>query len=164
MTAISESFMQGAAAKAREGLLTTVRINLLPGLSLYRFANSARPDLYYTGAWWINYSPFQALKSYAALRGQSLSMAARQCLAIDWGWSNVDILVEVTMRVRLSAWSGAPKTQVMKNKSHYSGVRWEPDRDITQIFVPGLDQPAPADPTKMIWQSAFIHCKFPVRL
>jgi hypothetical protein len=43
---------------------------------MYRFGNSKRPDLYYTGPWWLGFSPFDASKKYANLRKQSLSLAA----------------------------------------------------------------------------------------
>ena len=157
MKTLNEDFMQSLASKAREGLVASTRINLFPSIELYRFGNSLRPDLYLTGPWWISYSPFEALKKYAALRQQSLSLAARNCLAIDWEWSNVDVLIKVVPKVCLSAWSGTPKTQTPKVKGtrNYTGARWEPDRDITQLYIPGLGQLDPNDQKNMIWQSAF---------
>jgi len=157
MKTLNEDFMESSASEARKGLLSSMRTNLFPSIELYRFANSQRPDRNLAGPWWISYSPFEALKKYAALRQQSLSLAARTCLAIDWEWSKVDVLIKVVPKVRLSAWSGTPKTQTpkVKDTSWYTGVRWVPDRDITQLFIPGLDQPDPNHSEKMIWQSAF---------
>ena len=156
MKTLNENFMESSISKASEGLLTLTRTNIFPGIIMYRFANTKRLDLYYTGPWWISFSPFEALKKYAKLREQSLSLAARKCLAIDWGWSNVDVLVKVVAKDRLSAWAGTPKTQVLKVGSRYTGVSWEPDRDITQFFIPVLDQADPNDSKRKIWQSAFV--------
>ncbi len=155
MTTLNENFMESSATKAREGLLTLTKTNLLPGITINRFANTKRPDLYYTGPWWISFSPFEALKKYAKLRDQSLSLAARTCLAIDWEWSNVDVLVKAVIKDPLSAWSGTPKTQTLKTDRRYTGVRWEPDRDITQLYIPGLWESDPKVPGRKIWQSAF---------
>jgi hypothetical protein len=163
--ALNEGFMKDSMLEARKGLITTMRKSLFPGFRMYRFANSERPDLYYTGPWWINFSPFEALKQYAKLRGQTLSLAARHCLAIDWGWSKVDVLVEVVIKERLSAWSGTPGTQVLKDDSiRYTGVQWEPDRDITQVYIPGLYEAAPNDSDRMIWECVFDNCKAPTML
>ena len=155
MATLNESFMKPSEAKAREGLLTLTNTNLLPGITISRFANTKRRDLYYTGPWWISFSPFEALKKYAKLRGQPLSLAARTCLAIDWEWSNVDVLVKAVIKAPLSAWSGTPKTQTLKADRRYTGVRWEPDRDITQLYIPGLYETDPHAPGRKIWQCAF---------
>ena len=163
MKILNESFMESSILQARAGLLTTTKTNLLPHISLYRFASSKRPDLYYTGPWWIGFTPFEALKHYAKLREQSISMAARQCLAIDWEWSNVDVLVRVLTKNGLAAWSGTPKTQVPKGGASFKGIHWEPDRDITQLFIPGLGQPDPNESKCNIWQSVFI-CHTPFYL
>lgn len=155
MTPINKDFMESTVSKAREGLLTLTKTTLLPGISINRFANTRRRDLYFTGPWWISFSPFEALKKYAKLRNQPLSLAARTCLAIDWGWSNVDVLVEARLKVPILAWSGTPKTQTLKKDRNYTGVRWKPDRDITQLYIPGLYEADPNDYRLKIWQKAF---------
>ena len=150
--------MESSVSKASEGLLTSTRTNIFSGIIMYRFANTKRRDLYYTGSWWVSFSPFEALSKYAKLREQSLSLAARKCLAIG-EWSNVDVLIKVVAKERLSAWSGTPKTQVQKENKKYTGVRLEPDRDITQLFIPGLDQADPNNLKRRIWQSAFLRLR-----
>jgi hypothetical protein len=155
MTASNENFMNSSFPKAKDGLLTLTKTTLFPGIAINRFANTKRPDLFYTGPWWIGFSAFEALKKYASLRKQSLSLAARTCLAIDWEWSNVDVLVKAIIKAPLSAWSGTPKTQTPKMDRRYTGIRWEPDRDITQLFIPGLNEIDPKDASRKVWKGAF---------
>ena len=97
-------------------------------------------------------SPFETLRRYAHSRQQSLAIAAMQCLAIppdSTEGKQVNVLVKAVIKQRLSAWSGTPKTLTSNigvgfvNKK----VRWEPDREITQLYIPGL---------KRIGQSAFL--------
>ena len=151
MRTVNENFMEPTLSKAREGLLTLTKTTLLPGITINRFANTKRSDLYFTGPWWISFSPFEALKKYAKLRHQPLSLAARTCLAIDWEWSNVDVLVKAIIKEPLKAWSGTPKTQTPKKGRFYTGLRWEPDRDITQLYIPGLYEANPNDSKRKIW-------------
>jgi len=156
MKTLNQDFMESSISEARKGLLTLTRTNLSPGIVMYRFSDTRYFDRFYTGPWWISFTPFEALKKYAEFREQTLSSAARKCLAIDTEWSNLDMLIKVVVKERLSAWSGTPRTQVIKKESRYTGVRWEPDRDITQLFIPGLHQAAPNDPKHKIWQNAFM--------
>ena len=51
MTTLNENFMEPSVTKAREGLLTLTKTTLLPGIEINRFANTKRPDLYFTGPW-----------------------------------------------------------------------------------------------------------------
>jgi hypothetical protein len=155
MRAINESFMQASSSKAMQGMTALTKTVILPGIALYRFASSTHYDLYYTGAWWVSYTPFSALQKYAAHWKQPLNQAARSCLAIDWAWSRLDVLIRVITCESLAAWSGTPKTQTIKKGTRYTGARWEPSRDITQLYVPGLGEPEPTGTGRKIWQRAF---------
>ncbi|MBN2000798.1 hypothetical protein JW935_24830 [candidate division KSB1 bacterium] len=161
MKTLNEAFMDSnSQMEASNGMRNIVRTDLSRGIRLYRFASSDKPELWYAGAWWLSFSPFEALKKYASLRKQSLTLAARQCLAIDKGWpSKLDILVEGIVNAGgLSAWSGTPETQSIKNgQKHIRQLR--PDRDITQLFISGLDKPNPLDSSRKIWQNAFINLR-----
>lgn len=57
-------------------------------------------------------------------------------------WKNaMDVLVCAQVLKALSAWSGTPKTARHKDKSTQQyGNPWEPDRSITQLYVPGLSK------------------------
>ena len=59
---LNENFMEPTISKAREGLLALTRTTLLPGITISRFANIRRPDIYFTGPWWIGFSAFEAFK------------------------------------------------------------------------------------------------------
>jgi len=155
MKILNENFMESSISEARKGLLTLSKTNLFPGMVIYRFADTTRPQRYYTGPWWISLTPFESLKKYADIRGQPLKSAARQCLAVNMRWSNMDILLKVRVKERLSAWSGTPRTQAVKIEAKYSGMNLKPDRDITQLFIPGLNEADPDNSKRKIWERAF---------
>jgi hypothetical protein len=162
MKPINEAFMEAGLSLACQGLITTVHVVLQPGMPLYRFADSSRPHAHLTGGWWVGYSPFQALKEHAARRNQTLSAAARQCLAVDFGWSKLDVLYKTVVEAPLAAWAGTPQTQRVRQPLPAGGDRrWEPDREITQLYIPGLGQPAPKNPHQQVWQLAL---RTPIRL
>lgn len=154
MKTFNEDFMQPSYSKAMAGLISVTRVTLMPNIQIFRFGSTRDPDLYFTGGWWIGFSPFWALDSYAKLRKQSLGAAARQCLAVG-DWSNMDMLIHVAPREPLSAWSGTPKTQREKERSHYKKGRLVPDKDITQLYIPGLGQADPNGSGGKIWERAF---------
>lgn len=80
-----------------------------------------------------------ALLQYAKTSNTSLSEAARECFAVPPEWSTMDVLVAVRVLKPLFAWSGTPKTVRLKDRSGRYGQRWEPDRAMTQLYIPGLD-------------------------
>jgi hypothetical protein len=152
----NEGFMDRVEEKARGGLVSTYRSTIQPGMSLYRFGDSKKPNLFLTGVWWIGFSPFEALRQYAHHAKQKLSAAARQCLAVDFDWSTLDVLHKVILRSPLSAWSGTPRTQMIRPPGASAlDRRWKPNRQITQLCIPGLGEPDPSSQRQMIWQTAF---------
>ena len=156
MKTLNESFMQAGYLKAIEGMENLTPTTLTPGIRIHRFGNTIHPKLYFTGPWWVGFSPFEALKQYSRSRGVSLALVARQCLAIDRTFSQrLDVLVTAVLQQALSAWSGTPKTQTIKLPPSHGRVSLEPSRDVTQLCIPGLDQKNPSDPNFMIWESAF---------
>ncbi|HEV2392281.1 MAG TPA: hypothetical protein VG146_07955 [Verrucomicrobiae bacterium] len=153
---LNESFMDATASEARRGLVALHPTIIQPNMVIYRFADSNKPELYFTGKWWVGYSPFEALKQHAQRRNQTLSAAARHCLAIDFEWSKLDVLHKVILKKPVSAWAGTPLTQrVRKGNFSRPDRRWEPDREVTQLFIPGLDQADPNNPHQKIWQAVF---------
>ena len=168
---LNEAFIDdyGLLREAREGLLAMCRNDLPRGIVLYRFTKTDSlikipRELRYTGKWWVPYSPFESLKQYAKLRGHTLCDAALKCLAIDPEWSDgkIDLLLKVVVNEPLSAWAGTPKTQSQIEKRlhdddprRYTGKTFEPDRDITQVFIPGLDR-YPAGSKRCIGEIAFV--------
>ncbi|WP_373500885.1 hypothetical protein [Desulfococcus sp.] len=152
MQPVNEKFMQDELPKAREGLYAIQRTVIFPNMILYRFGSSDKPKNYYSGSWWIGYSPFESLKKYGVARNQSLKDSAAQCLAIGT-WNKCDVLIKVITILPLAAWSGTPKVQAEKiDKKRYTGVRRNPDRDITQLYIPGLKEVY--NNIQMIWETA----------
>ena len=178
MQTLNESFIRTSASDAMKGLTTLGRTTLHSGMVLHRFGSSLHPDRIITGPWWVGFTPFEQLCACASTQDVPLSLAARQCLAIDWGWSRVDVLIKVKVLQPLFAWSGTPKTQVVRPEpqrvdlhatpgrttelrpqpkaSPRMSARWEPDRRITQLFIPGLFEADPKTKGRKIWQSALL--------
>jgi hypothetical protein len=157
MTTLNERFMEAAMDDASAGMSSIYRTRILPGMVLYRFADQSKPYGFFAGKWWIGFSPFEALRQQAQRRKQPLSAAARQCLAIDFAYNKtLDVLHKVILKEPLSAWAGTPRTQRIPEPG-YAGLdrRWEPDREVTQLCIPGLGEPDPNNPPNKIWQRAF---------
>lgn len=186
MKTLNEDFMESSKllSEAMGGLMTLTKITISPGTALYRFADARYSDRFCSRPWWISFSPYEALKQYAKFKEMPLQNAARKCLAIGQ-WNNADTIVKVSVKEPLSAWSGTPKTLSLKQdtkkyigkehivlpgafnnppikedkekySSKYLGVNLMPERNITQLFIPGLDQIDPNDSKRKIWQSAFL--------
>jgi len=135
------------------GLLNLVEVKLLPAMELYRFATAAQSDTWYAASWWLGKSAYDALIQYAKSSRESLSEAARRCLAVPPP-SAMDVLVPVRVVKALSAWSGTPKTLRLKDERGRYVERQEPDRAITQLYIPGLD-PRRARGTCLPWRDVF---------
>jgi hypothetical protein len=142
-------------AKTHEGLMTRTRLVLVPGLPLYRFASShlAR-DRWFNSPWWIGQSPFDAIQQFARGNTMSLGQAARLCLAIDESWSQVDLLIGAHLSRPLVVWAGTPKTQRPKIGERYQS-RLEPNRAVTQYYIPGFGLPLDVQTGPALWQTVF---------
>jgi hypothetical protein len=146
----NEEWMDAAYPKAAEGLLAPTRSSVLPGAGLYRFASLRHRSQLLSGGWWIGFSPFDSLRLMSKESGRPLPEVARECLAVDHTWNDMDVLVSATVAIPLAAWMGTPRTQSIKSqilrgsdgKPMGSYLRsWEPDRGITQYYIPGLANP-----------------------
>lgn len=126
---------------AEGGLLMKSTVTITAGLPLYRFASSHRAEeSWYVSPWWIGQSPYEAIVEHARVNKISLGQAARICLAVDPTWgSRCDVLVGASVTHALTAWAGTPRTIRSKVNGRYT-ARWEPDRRVTQLYIPGLTQ------------------------
>jgi hypothetical protein len=68
--------------EAASGMLHLVEVRVLPAMELYRFATAATPDAWYAASWWCGKSAHEGLLQYAKSINESLSRAARRCLAV----------------------------------------------------------------------------------
>jgi hypothetical protein len=120
-------------------MLNLVEVKVLPAMELYRFASAARPQTWYAASWWFGKSACDALLQAARSRKEALGAVARRCLAVPPEWSTMDVLISARVLQPLTAWSGTPRTLTPKDERGRYVERWEPDRAITQLYVPGLD-------------------------
>jgi hypothetical protein len=139
---------------ATRGLMNVVEVKVLPAMELYRFANAAKLSSWYAASWWFGKSAYDALAQSAKSSKESLSSVARRCLAVPAEWSTMDVLISVRVIKPLSAWSGTPRTLRLKDARGRYGTRLEPDRAITQLYIPGLD-PKKAQGQSVPWNEAF---------
>jgi len=138
---------------AASGMLNLVEVKVLPAMELYRFATEAQSHTWYAASRWFGKSAYDALLQYAKSSREGLSEAARRCLAVPPP-SAMDLLVPVRVLKPLSAWSGTPKTLRLKDERGRYVERQEPDRAITQLYIPGLD-PRRAQGTCLPWRDVF---------
>jgi hypothetical protein len=117
------------------------------------------PDRLYGAHWWFGFSAHDALIALAKAKGRSLRTVARECLAVPPEWGNtMDLLIAVRVCQSLSAWSGMPRTARSKSAtSGFYGAAWNPDRSITQLYVPGLRERRPdrTDGPFVKWSDVF---------
>jgi hypothetical protein len=116
-----------------------VDVKILPAMEIFRFASAAKLSTWYAASWWFGKSAYDALLRSASSSRESLSNVARRCLAVPEEWSTMDVLVSVRVLQPLSAWSGTPRTLRLKDDGGRYASRLEPDRSITQLYIPGLD-------------------------
>lgn len=160
--------------QAARGMQSVVDVKVLPSMEIYRFARSSDQRSWFAASWWIGKSVHEALLQYSKTMGTGLSRAARACLAVPPEWSTMDVLISARVVRPLSAWSGTPSTVRVKAQSPPTqpvvrpdgsvllpgsghamggryGPRWEPDRAMTQLYIPGL-KPNPAGQGCVPWQ------------
>jgi hypothetical protein len=137
---------------AARGMLHLVEVKILPAMQLYRFANAADRATWYAAPWWLGKSAYEALLRSAQSNNESLSRVARRCLAVPK--SPMDVLISVRILQPLTAWSGTPKTLRLKAEGGRYLARQEPDRAITQLYIPGLD-PKNSSGACVAWNEVF---------
>jgi hypothetical protein len=119
---------------------------LTPPEQLFRFSSSTAPPGglapsvvgYQASSWWLRGREFALLCSRSQRGKLGLGLQARFDLAVlqEWG-SRMDILVRATVRRRVDAWMGCPRTQ---RETAPNGIRITmPGRsDIQHVFIPGI--------------------------
>ena len=140
--------------EAARGMSNLVDVKILPAMEIYRFATAANLHTWYAASWWFGRSAYDALVQSASSSRESLSGVARRCLAVPEEWSSMDVLIAVRVLQPLSAWSGTPRTQRLKDDGGHYASRMEPDRSITQLYIPGLD-PRKSSGKCVAWAKAF---------
>jgi len=125
--------------EAARGMANIVEVKVLPAMEIYRFASAARSHTWYAASWWFGTSAYDGLLRSSKSSNESLSSVARRCLAVPPEWSTMDLLIAVRVLRPLSAWSGTPRTLRLKDDRGRYASRLEPDRTITQLYIPGLD-------------------------
>ncbi len=151
MRALNDAFMDARSfTEAAKGLDAMTRGTLLPGVRIYRFASALDRSRLFARPWWVGFTPFDTMMRYSRASGRPLREVARECLAVDWDWGQMDTLVSATVAQTLAVWAGTPKTQKIalslrapagENRTTLLHLRdWEPDRSITQYYIAGLDE------------------------
>ena len=140
--------------EAARGMTNLVDVKVLPAMEIYRFASAGKLHTWYAASWWFGKSAYDALLRSSRSSRDSLSGVARRCLAVPDEWSTMDVLIAVRVLQPLSAWSGTPKTLRLKDDRGRYAARMEPDRAITQLYIPGLD-PRKNQGQCVAWAEAF---------
>lgn len=161
------------------GMMHVQPFKLLTHMEIYRFATrgTAKDDLY--GApWWFGVSAHGALLAFAEIGTRGLRHEARARLAVvsNKDENGMDLLVHAKILQPLSAWSGTPRTarrvaivesliagNDYKTRRYTEDAR-EPDRSITQLYIPGLSPERPHEaPGEFIkWSKVLLEASPPL--
>jgi hypothetical protein len=133
--------------EASGGMLHLQPKTLHPGYRIFRFAATTRPEDWLTKGWWIGFSPFATIEGLAGRSPDRIGRVAREALAV-WidpstpYFNAMDMLLVARVRRTLAAWTGTPRTISTKRGGRYA-ERWQPDRNVTQLYIPGLGKIPP---------------------
>jgi hypothetical protein len=121
-------------------------VSLIPHMEVWRFASTDQPEKWFANPWWIGLSPYRSILQLSRSANASLTDTARACLAVVSNPqaidrpNRMDVLSYARIAKPLTAWSGTPRTQRPKLLGRQEYIeRQEPDRSITQLFIPGLE-------------------------
>jgi hypothetical protein len=155
------AFMAAEREDASRGMDNVVHVRLFPAMEIFRFGRASDRTAWYAASWWFGKSVHDALLQYCHANAVSLTHGARTCFAVPPEWSSMDVLLRARVTQPLSAWSGTPRSVRTKEQrlpteplvrpdgsvllpgsghpmgGRY-GPRWEPDRAMTQLYIPGL--------------------------
>lgn len=123
------------------------RVVVLPqGEVLYRFCSSrdgrtgkaVDPSKLVQGAWWIDQAAFERI--YETYRANSLNLGtiARSAAAVQWTWSDMDLLLMAKLTSDVQAYRGQGSAQyrdVLPNGMTVTLKGWP---EIEQIYVPNM--------------------------
>ena len=150
-TAVNAHLMNAAMlARASEGIIAPVEVGLAPKLLLYRFGGSVANAR--GGGWWLDEQQFTAVKTWAAVHGLALPLAARVHCAVAHSWGatspsgvNMTVLIRAEVLAPLRAYQGRSAPQSVVNAGRID-ERLSPDEllgdPINQLYIPGIDDPA----------------------
>ena len=124
--------------KAQDGIWAIQRIHLPTGQRLYRFGSTAAPELWFAGAWWMQFEEFKKIQRSAEEAGISLGYAARRFLAIKHEWGNANVVVSAVVAEPLDAYAGRGRVQLADQGAVGGAYDWHPPADFMQLYIPGL--------------------------
>jgi hypothetical protein len=119
---------------------------LVPGEDLYRFATSTSPgtgrkvplQMQAGGGWWFRSRDWQKiLKSYLS-GALNLGTVARIAGAVQWSWSNMDVLVKARLLSEVEAWEGFGRPQYRDILPNGMAVTLRGFPDVVQVYIPGM--------------------------
>ncbi len=132
--------------RASAGIKNPTVTVLLPGEDLYRFASSVDPrtgrkvpaSVQLQGPWWFRSRDWQKiLKDY--LKGSfSLGTTARIAGAVQWSWSNMDVLLKARVLDEIEAWEGPGLPQYRDILPNGMAVTLRGFPDVVQLYIPGM--------------------------
>jgi hypothetical protein len=110
------------------------------GERIYRFASSGSKSVfgYQASRWWLREREFNMLCERSKRGRLGLGLQARFDLSVLQSWGNrMDVLVKATVRRKVEAWMGCPKTQ-RETAPNGISIKMPGCQDIQQVFIPGI--------------------------
>jgi len=132
--------------RAEKGIRDPRVTILQPGEDLYRFTSSRLPgsktptpfSRQVHGPWWFRSRDWQkVLLSYLSGRF-SLGTVARIAGAVQWSWSDMDVLLKARVVDPIEAWEGHGRPQYRDVLPNGMAVTLTGFPNIVQLYIPGM--------------------------
>lgn len=133
-------------ARAAAGIDSPEVAVLNTGEEIYRFASSAQPSTgnrmaladQESGPWWFRSRDWQRILKRYLTNQLTLGTTARIGAAVQWSWSNMDVLLKARVVMDVEVWEGRGRTQYRDYLPNGIAVTLHGDPDAMQLYVPGM--------------------------
>jgi hypothetical protein len=138
--------------KAAEGIRNPTATILKPDEDLYRFTSSRIPGSgaampagrQTSGPWWFRSRDWQKILKTYLKSPFRLGTVARFAGAVQWSWSDMDVLLKARVVHGIEVWEGTGLPQYRDILPNGMAVTLEGFPDVVQLFIPGMPDSARA--------------------
>jgi hypothetical protein len=139
-------------AKAAAGIRSPSVTVLAFGEDVYRFGTSVRSGgggvvsaaRQASGPWWFRSRDWQKILRRFLQGSFNLGTTARLAGAVQWSWSNMDVLLKARVVQEIEAWEGLGLAQYRDVLPNGMTVTLHGFPDVVQLYVPGMPAAAAA--------------------
>jgi hypothetical protein len=111
------------------------------------------------GEWWLDRDNYARVRAFAQHKGVGLPVAVRLLCCVPLEWSDLDMIVEATLKQPLRVYRGLANAAHVKAGKFTESLPPIPDhrgQQVEQLFIPGLCSPDVVHDTLMITRQQFL--------